>query len=357
MNKSLYNIIVALLFSLCCQAQNKWEIVSKNSFDSSFTAPLMWKYKETVFLLAEPKLPNLFKLQDNLNNLRVMFIDRKTSIKPPDRRDPCKWVTSEGLWLFGGISYTNDKPMNDLWLYKTDKKEWERMDSQKSTPGGRKGAVSWVGNKKLYLFGGTACDSSGNETGLNNELWYFDIEKNEWVSEENKIKPSPRVGSAVWNLGDQKKIIYGGLGYSDHNTRLSGLSDLWEFDCSTGKWTSLDKEPPPYERFYGGLKGNPHPGYRIKPSYWNDQQGYFWLTFGQSVVTQTSVSVDTYLWRLNPKDFSWEYFSAEIESYAIDASCILSSSTGETLMFFPTLINKNLEVTDSPFVLSLKSTK
>jgi N-acetylneuraminic acid mutarotase len=105
------------------------------------------------------------------------------------------WKDSAGnLWLFGGSGYAasgSDGDLNDLWEFDATTKQWtwvsggNQVDSagtygtegtaaSANTPAGRDAAAAFADKSgNLWLFGGTAANSSGpDQIGLN-DLWRF----------------------------------------------------------------------------------------------------------------------------------------------------------------------------------------
>ncbi len=105
------------------------------------------------------------------------------------------WKDSAGnLWLFGGSGYAasgSDGDLNDLWKFDTTTKQWtwvsggneidsagtygtEGTAASANTPAGRGSAAAFTDKSgNLWLFGGTAANSSGpDQIGLN-DLWRF----------------------------------------------------------------------------------------------------------------------------------------------------------------------------------------
>ena len=114
---------------------------------------------------------------------------------PGARGGSISWVDSQGkLWLFGGwgkgSTSDSDGPLNDLWTHDPASSEWTWMSGSHSTdqagfygakgtasssnvPGARYRALSWVDSSgKLWLFGGSGCDSTGG-FGYLNDLWKY----------------------------------------------------------------------------------------------------------------------------------------------------------------------------------------
>jgi len=125
---------------------------------------------------------------------------------PGSRWGATAWIDADGnLWLFGGwgLDSTGTKGngfLNDLWVYTPNATAgqagtWTWVKGSNTgnqngiygpetrpyftyvlwTPGGRRGAMSWVDNQnQLWLLGGQGYDStSTNGNGYLNDLWRY----------------------------------------------------------------------------------------------------------------------------------------------------------------------------------------
>jgi N-acetylneuraminic acid mutarotase len=113
---------------------------------------------------------------------------------PGARAGSVSWVDSAGdLWLLGGVGSDSAGTLgavNDLWRYSPGSGRWtwvggsntvnsggaygiEGMAAAGNVPGARAGSVSWFDSAgRLWLFGGSALDSTG-ANGVINDLWVY----------------------------------------------------------------------------------------------------------------------------------------------------------------------------------------
>ena len=106
---------------------------------------------------------------------------------PGARNSAATWTDAAGnFWLLGGLNGTAS--LNDFWKYNVQSGLWAWVGGSTSSgasgtygatapssgvPGARSGAATWVDQSGvLWLFGGTAVDSTG-ATGPMNDLWHF----------------------------------------------------------------------------------------------------------------------------------------------------------------------------------------
>ena len=117
---------------------------------------------------------------------------------PGGRYAMATWIDSNGnLWLLGGQGPDSEGgfgKLDDLWKFDPVTKQWTWMNGHNTVgqtgtqsgvygtlgtmgpnnqPGGRYGLATWTdGSNGLWLFGGLANDSTGNE-GYANDLWKY----------------------------------------------------------------------------------------------------------------------------------------------------------------------------------------
>jgi len=121
---------------------------------------------------------------------------------PGARYGAVSWTdTSGNLWLFGGDGYDAGGLkgyLNDLWQFSPASGLWTWVSGSLSldapgvygtqgsaaaanVPGTHEGAVSWTDSSgNLWLFGGFATDSGGNE-GYMHDLWRFSPASGQWT--------------------------------------------------------------------------------------------------------------------------------------------------------------------------------
>jgi N-acetylneuraminic acid mutarotase len=144
--------------------------------------------------------------------------------------------------------------------------------------------------KKFFLFGGTE-----NYPTYYNDCWIFDEETNQWQKISSSNTPQARYGSCIVNIGENKFLLFGGLGQqgyfedtyifslfpSSGSFELVGISshpsaryyhsmcfvpeenkvylfggynqsgalnDLWCFDLSSSTWSFISTSNPPQPR-------------------------------------------------------------------------------------------------------------
>jgi ELWxxDGT repeat protein len=191
---------------------------------------------------------------------------------PGKRRYQTTWQYNGKMYLFGGEGYAsnNGTPppggyINDLWEYDPVTNNWRWLKgtstlggaavygtkgvaSATNTPGARKNGMGWVVNNKFYLFG-------GYNGGRLCDLWEYDPSTNNWtwIAGNNSSNsagvygtlgvadaanlPAGREQAATWTYNG-KLYLFGGI-RSDGVNDVT-MSDLWEYNFSTGYWAWIN---------------------------------------------------------------------------------------------------------------------
>jgi hypothetical protein len=190
--------------------------------------------------------------------------------------------TGTNVWLFGGQgvdSAGNTGLLSDLWKYSGGQWTWVTGSNVVNTngvygtqgtpaagnaPGSRQNGVLWVDpSGNVWLFGGFGLDSSGTggpAGAVLNDLWEFNTTTSQWtwVSGSNLANktgtystqgtsnlftplaadvPGSRWGAVGWSDANSNLWLFGGWGYGNTTTAPTGfLSDIWEYQHSTGHW-------------------------------------------------------------------------------------------------------------------------
>lgn len=350
--KYIVTIHILLILGYSSYGQMKWEIVSKEGNEKVIKNTVFWEYKDKVILFSKEKFE--FSKESGLRDL-IISTSEKSDKVPGFRREGMQWATDDGVWLFGGISDENHTLLNDMWFYHVDKGDWQEISVSGETPSPRRGSGCWTDEKNnLWMFGGYQDTSKdGVSMNLNNELWSFSISDRKWIRWESKNLPAPRANMAIWKIGTAQILLYGGFGLNKEHTIARGLSDLWQFDLSSGAWSELDKEKSPLSRSLGVAGSKVHPGYRINPAFWTDGQGYCWLSFGQSIISLQKISIEPFLWRLDPKNLSWSFVPVSSDPYIMTADHIMPGRDGSITLYFPTYVNHEKELIHQSQILKL----
>ena len=140
---------------------------------------------------------------------------------------------SRQLFLFGGRA---DRPLNDLWAYSIDGRQWIEVPAGGSRPPARFGHTMVLDpiRARLIVFGGQA-------GGFFRDTWAFELANNIWRQLlPNDSGPSRRYGhSAVYDANRDRMVISHGF------TDAGRFDDTWAFDLSSDFWRNIS---PPSNR-------------------------------------------------------------------------------------------------------------
>lgn len=87
---------------------------------------------------------------------------------------------------------------------------------------------------EVLMFGGEFCD--GETTSVYNELYRWNLEKNEWKSIESLNTPPPRCSHQAVYFKDKVYIFGGEYATLD---QFHHYRDLWELDLKTSTWREI----------------------------------------------------------------------------------------------------------------------
>ncbi len=278
---------------------------------------------------------------------------------PGARDSGVSWTDASGnFWLFGGHGYDSTRTpdnLNDLWEYSPTSGEWKWVSGsdvvdEKGTygtqgtgattnvPGARYSAVSWIDKSgNFWLFGGLGYDSTTSTPTYLNDLWEGNYNSSgqwiwTWVSGSNTSgvkgtygsigvgnstnSPGARYLSTSWTDVQGNLWLFGGYGI-DSIGHTADLSDLWEYNTTTGQWTWVGgPEEAAIEGNYGTFRvagagnlgvlgaGNVPvgniPGSREGSVGWADSAGNFWLFGGVGIDSTNTAGELNDLWEYTP---------------------------------------------------------
>ncbi|KAI1319979.1 hypothetical protein EDD11_002310 [Mortierella claussenii] len=162
---------------------------------------------------------------------------------PPSRRANATLTANplnqNELIFFGGEFYDGAKCAfyNDLYRYNIEKDEWRRITSPNS-PGPRSShqiVISPTGT--LFLFGGEFASPNETQFFHYKDFWSMDMKTNAWEKLDVKPKPTARSGHRM-TLWKHYLVMLGGFYDNYVDTRY--YDDLWVFDTLDYKWIKVE---------------------------------------------------------------------------------------------------------------------
>ena len=163
--------------------------------------------------------------------------------EPPSARSSATFIGSpenrHELFVFGGEYFNGSlaKFFNDLFIYNVRKDEWRQVTSPNS-PLPRSGHA-WCrgGNTStIYMFGGEFSSPKQGTFYHYNDFWILDPSSREWARIEGKGKdrsPPARSGHRMTYFKDYI-VLFGG--FQDTSNQTKYLQDLWFYDCQSFSW-------------------------------------------------------------------------------------------------------------------------
>ena len=161
--------------------------------------------------------------------------------EPPSPRSSATLVGSPAnlkeLFLFGGEHYNGAIAsfFNDLFVYNIDRDEWRKVTSPNS-PLPRSGHAWCRGGNTggIYLFGGEFSSPKQGTFYHYNDFWRLEPSTREWTKIENKGKSPPARSGHRLIYHKNYIILFGG--FQDTSSQTKYLQDLWIYDCQNFLW-------------------------------------------------------------------------------------------------------------------------
>lgn len=165
------------------------------------------------------------------------------------------------LFLFGGEYYNGALAhfYNDLFTYNINRDEWRKITSP-NTPLPRSGHA-WTrgGNDKaIYLFGGEFSSPKQGTFYHYNDFWRLDPQSREWTRLETKGNKGPPARSGHRMTFFKNYILLFG-GFQDTSQQTKYLNDVWVYDTANFAWHE-PKLPP------ASQKPDPRSSFSFLPS-------------------------------------------------------------------------------------------
>ena len=153
------------------------------------------------------------------------------------------------VFMFGGTGETGEL-LNDLWEYDPTANTWTELKPAGSRPSGREGqSMVWDSHAgRVLLFGGWV-ESDSAVSSFENDLWEYDPIANTWTElEPTDSRPPGRAQqSMIWDSDAGRVLLFGGYSVSLVTTNDSVdvpepsiNTDLWAYDPSENRWSSLE---------------------------------------------------------------------------------------------------------------------
>jgi hypothetical protein len=172
----------------------------------------------------------------------------ETVCEPPSPRGSATLLASPSneneLFVFGGEYFNGALAsfFNDLFVYNINRDEWKKITSPNS-PLPRSGHAWCRGGNAggIFLFGGEFSSPKQGTFYHYNDFWRLDPQAREWTRLESKGKGPPARSGHRMTFFKNYIILYGG--FQDTSQQTKYLQDLWIYDCTSFSWHE-PKLPP-----------------------------------------------------------------------------------------------------------------
>jgi len=169
------------------------------------------------------------------------------SLDPPSARANCTMTAlpNGDVILFGGEFCDGQSTVvyNDLYRWNVDKNEWKHIESPNSPPPRCSHQSVFYrdqGLEKLFVFGGEF--ATLDQFHHYNDLWELDLKTYLWtpVRSESGVVPSPRSGHRMVSYRGYL-VLFGG--FYEALRDVKWFNDLFLFSFQERKWIAIENKP------------------------------------------------------------------------------------------------------------------
>ncbi len=168
--------------------------------------------------------------------------------EPPSARTSSTFIASPSndneLFIYGGEYFNGALASfyNDLFVYNINRDEWKVVTSPNS-PLPRSGHAWCRGGNAggIYLFGGEFSSPKQGTFYHYNDFWRLDPGTREWSRIETKGKGPPARSGHRMTYFKNYIILFGG--FQDTSQQTKYLQDVWIYDCQAFSWHSPSLPP------------------------------------------------------------------------------------------------------------------
>ncbi|RUS84183.1 hypothetical protein EGW08_008070 [Elysia chlorotica] len=147
----------------------------------------------------------------------------------------------EELIFFGGEYFTGNKMYvyNDLFTYQIRKNEWTKVSIPNAPPPRSAHQAVCVAHQggQMWIFGGEFSSHSQNQFYHYKDLWLLHLKDKKWEQVKSSGGPSARSGHRMAAL---KKQIFVFGGFHDNARDYKYFNDVYSFDLETYTWAALN---------------------------------------------------------------------------------------------------------------------
>jgi hypothetical protein len=144
-------------------------------------------------------------------------------------------LTTKKVFLFGGTTY-----YDDCWIFDEEKSQWQKISSSNTPQARYGGCIVNIGENKFLLFGGLG------QQGYFGDTYIFSLfpSSGSFQLVETSSHPSARYYHSMCFVPEEKKVyLFGGYNSS------GALNDLWCFDLLSSTWSFISTSNSPQARY------------------------------------------------------------------------------------------------------------
>ncbi|XP_022661959.1 kelch domain-containing protein 4-like isoform X2 [Varroa destructor] len=165
-------------------------------------------------------------------------------VGPPSQRSGCSFLASPDkdlLYLFGGSYFNGHKTTmyNELYTYNIKKNNWLRLTTPYAPPPrcSQQSVIVAQGGGQIWMFGGEFASPTQSQFYHYKDLWCYHIKETRWEKVDAKGGPSARSGHRMVTNG-KDIFLFGGFHESLRNAMY--YNDVYRFSIGDRQWTKIE---------------------------------------------------------------------------------------------------------------------
>ena len=169
----------------------------------------------------------------------------ETKINQPGIRSSASITASpisDEIYLFGGEHNSGNKTFvyNDLFVFNIKKQEWTKLFIPNPPPPrcAHQAVITPNDGGQLWIFGGEFSSQNGNQFYHYKDLWCLNLKTRVWeeiTGKQMKNGPSARSGHRMVYYQEKKEIYVFG-GFNERITEFVYYNDLFSFSVENRSW-------------------------------------------------------------------------------------------------------------------------
>ncbi|XP_047097881.1 kelch domain-containing protein 4 [Schistocerca piceifrons] len=203
---------------------------------------LSQKQKKELAAIGEDDIEKIVAQIEKEEQKKMQTVELR--VGPPSRRVNFSFVPhpeKDELILFGGEYFNGQKTemYNDLFFYNIPRNEWVLVKSPGAPPprSGHQAVAVAAGKGQLWIFGGEYASPSQSQFYHYRDLWVYHLATKKWEKISAPGGPSARSGHRMVNV-KKKLMVFGG--FRDNVRDYQYFNDLYAFNMEDYTWKKLE---------------------------------------------------------------------------------------------------------------------